>query len=340
MNNNIEIKQITDKNQWETFLSSSKEASFYQSWASKTFFENMGKKVFSLGIFKNNNLVGIALVTKEPAKRGPYLYCPHGPVLQDFQDEQVFNEFIKYLKILANQEKVWYIKIPPYLEDTQTAKELFQKNNFRPSVLHSLVEESWLLDLNKSEEDLLSGMRKTTRNLIRRGIKEKVKVTKSKALEDLRIFYKIYIETSKRHKFIPYSKKFVTEQIKPFLENDEVLIFLGEHNNKIIVSSIIFFYGNQGIYYHGASEYSKIPVSYLVQWEAIKEAKKRGCKLYNFWGIYTGENRNHPFKGITHFKTGFGGYKKNILPCHDLPLTKKYKLTYLFERIRKVKRGF
>ena len=47
----------------------------------------------------------------------------------------------------------------------------------------------------------------------------------------------------------------------------------------------------------------------------------------------------HPWAGLTLFKMGFGGYKKEFVKTQDFPLSKLYWLTYIFEKIRKSKRG-
>ena len=83
-----------------------------------------------------------------------------------------------------------------------------------------------------------------------------------------------------------------------------------------------------------------MPVSYLLQWEAIREAKNRGCKLYDFWGFVDPQKYSkHPWAGPTLFKMGFGGEKFEYIETQDLPLSNKYWLTYFFEKLRKLKRG-
>ena len=72
-----------------------------------------------------------------------------------------------------------------------------------------------------------------------------------------------------------------------------------------------------------------------------KEAKKRGMKWYNFWGIAPDDApASHPFKGITHFKKGFGGEEKQLLHCQDMPLSWKYWINWFIETVRSKKRGF
>ena len=75
-----------------------------------------------------------------------------------------------------------------------------------------------------------------------------------------------------------------------------------------------------------------------MQWDAISEARYRGAAVYNFWGIAETDDK-HPWSGLTLFKKGFGGFSKEYLRAQDLPLTKKYWLTFLVEKIRKSRRG-
>ena len=94
------------------------------------------------------------------------------------------------------------------------------------------------------------------------------------------------------------------------------------------------------------SEYNRVPVSYLIQWEAIKEAAKRGCKKYNFWGIAPDiheksdiKKSKHPWAGLSLFKMGFGGERKDYVKTQDMPCSFLYAITYIIEKIRKKKRG-
>jgi len=54
------------------------------------------------------------------------------------------------------------------------------------------------------------------------------------------------------------------------------------------------FLRSEAAYHYGASteEGRKYPGAYLIQWEAIKEAKKKEHKRYNFWGVPPGKTKN------------------------------------------------
>jgi lipid II:glycine glycyltransferase (peptidoglycan interpeptide bridge formation enzyme) len=105
---------------------------------------------------------------------------------------------------------------------------------------------------------------------------------------------------------------------------------------------MVLFSSQSAFYHHGASShaFSKINASCAVQWEAIREAKRRGCKFYNFWGIAPPDQPKHPWTGLSLFKTGFGGEAEDYLHAQDKPLTKKYWVNFIIETIRARKRGF
>ncbi len=113
-----------------------------------------------------------------------------------------------------------------------------------------------------------------------------------------------------------------------------------EHQGEVLAGAIILFWGNQAFYHHGASVSTKIPASYLLQWKAIIEAQKRGIKVYNLWGIAPEDKPNHPWRGLTLFKKGFGGREIKYIHAHDFPLSPFYTLARTVETVRRIKKGY
>ena len=362
----MEIVEIKNKNQWEEFVGSCRPNSFLNSWNWGEVNELDGNKIWKLGVKSVNpkvrkacprgssgvesqkleDLSGMALVIKVEARKGTFLFCPYCPLIKSppppFDKGGIFDIVFDYLKKLAKQERASFVRISPLLENTEENLEVFRKAGFRGAPVHLMHPElTWLLDITPDEEEIMKGMRKTTRNLIRRAGRDGVEIFQGTEIKDLENFYRIHEETVKRHKFIPFSFETLKNQLEVFEQDNQISIFSAKYKNKIISSAIIIFYGDQAFYHHGASslEYSKIPSSYLLLWEAIREAKKRDKKIFNFWGIV--ENKpNHPWSGLSKFKKGFGGYSQEYLHCQDLIVSRKYWLAWIIEKARKIKRGY
>jgi len=168
-------------------------------------------------------------------------------------------------------------------------------------------------------------------------------------VRDLDIFFTLYEETRKRHKFVPYSEEFIRAQVGKFASyklqvesSCGVTLYLARYKEEPVAASVHMHYGGETSYHHGASttKHPKCYASYLLQWTAIKDALKRGDHLYSFWGVAPEDAKRHPFAGVTTFKTGFGGKRMDLIHCVDLPVSLKYYLTCGFEMLRKWKRGF
>lgn len=338
----IKINEIKDKSIWDNFLDSHSPNTFLQTWEWGEAQASLHNKIFRLGIFSDDQLVGLAFVYKIVARRGSFLFCPHGPIL-NCEIEKVFNDFIVYIKNIASKEKVDFIRMSPLIPNSEKNKQIFFENNFREAPVHMMHPElAWILDISLSEEELFKAMKKRHRNSVSRAKREGVEIIQTQEVEDIDKFYGIYKRTADRQNFVPFSKEYVKKEFKIFLQNNKASLFFAYYNNEIIATAIIIFSHDSGFYHHGASirKYSNIPASEFLQWSAILECKKRGLSKYNFWGIAPENAKNHPWFGLTKFKKGFGGYSEEYLHVKDLPLSKKYWLNYIIETVRKIKKGY
>jgi len=340
----MQIKQVENKTEWEKFVLAQPSTIFVQSYKYGEFYEKMGENSWIFGIYNENKLIGGSLVVSTHAKRGDFLYLPYGPLLPEKEGREALQKLTKFLKKFAKENKYSFIRVSPFIDETAETKRMFRKSGYRNAPIHVLAESTWLLDLQKSDEDLLMDMKKNHRNLIRRCERDGVKIEKTSDIKDLKKFNKLHDETAKRHNFHRFSDSYVEREFSVFNKDNEVILFNAYlPDGRLDSSSVIMFYGNMAAYRHSGSLGfdRKLPTSYLLQWEAIKEAKKRGIRYYNFWGIAPEDaHKKHPFKGITHFKKGFGGFQKDLLHCQDLPVSAKYWVTWVIETIRSFNRGF
>ena len=336
--NTFTIREIPLRSVWEDFLLRFSPHALFQSWLWGEVQKRSGIKIWRFGLYENDLLSAIFQVTKILARRGIHLHVRHGPVCSKLNETQI-KSIVEFLKTLARNEGAWFIRISPLTSGTEETQALFKTQGGVPSAIHAMDGElCWVLDLSGSEEELLSQMRKTTRYEIRQKEKFNVVVIQSQEQRYFEEFLTLYRDTSLRQGFVPHVG--IAEEFALFAKEQRADLFLGYHDKKLVSGALILYYNDQAIYHHGASIVSKVPVSTIVQWEAIKEAKKRGIKVYNFWGIAPLDNPKHPWRGLTLFKKGFGGREINTIHSQDFPVLPFYYITRIIEIVRKLNKGY
>lgn len=283
------------------------EDSFLQSKEWFNFQKSLGRKVWQLGE------VGVIKYNLSFGKS--YLYSPRVNPPKDF------NGFISKVRKIAKQENAIFFKLE-FLNLAQNKFDLDKYGFVKSRNIQPI--KTLILDITKSEQELLNQMHYKTRYNIGLAEKKGVRIRiinheleiKNKDFED---FWRLIRETTQRDKFRPHPK----EYYRKMLEIPGAELFIASYNDKIIVANIVVFYektaprlrSKQAIYLHGASDYEhrNLMAPHLLQWEQIKEAKKRGCTEYDFWGI--NEKR---WPGVTRFKKNFNGREVTYPGAYDL----------------------
>jgi len=217
-----------------------------------------------------------------------YLYSPRSPAVK--------SDFLEELREIAKKEGSIFFKIEPI---TDLNLENF---NFTKSSRQIQPTKTLILDISKSEEELLKQMHQKTRYNIR--LAQKKGVTIEESSEKIDDFLRLSKETAKRDKFHLHPRKYYQKMLEVLGKPGMVKLFLAKYQNHIIVANLVCFFGPTATYLHGASDYNfrQLMATHLCQWQAILEAKKLGLKYYNFWGI-----DEEKWPGVTRFKRGFAG---------------------------------
>ncbi len=339
MSEKIQVKEIKDKNIWETFVLSQNPKSFLQSWNWGETHLKLGFKIIRLGFYGENVLLGICLIIVHKARRGKHLTISGGPLL-DWKNKNLVRQLLNTLRKLAGEEKAWFVRVRPEIDETPYAQMLFNGWGFINAPMHLDAENTWIIDLKGSDDEILKRMRKTTRYLIKKGLTQNYKVYTTVDLLKLEILADLQKETISRHKFVGFSKSMFISELQTFAGDNQAELFILESKGIPMVAAIIIYYGNCAYYHFSASSdrSRNTPASYVLQWEIIKRAKERGIEFYNMWGIAKTENQKHRFYGVTTFKKGFGGKQYDWLHAKDLVINPLYILTWSFENIRKFTR--
>lgn len=334
---NIQVKNVTEKSEWEQYVLAFSEANFLQSFNWGEFHQRLGKQVVRLAFFnEHSQVVGLSAMVYETARRGNYISIAGGP-LCNWNDVFLVKTIFEEIEVVARQLGAQFIRFRPQAIDSLELRAQLQQLGMVESPMHVTADLTLQLDLSLSEDELLMQMRKNTRSAIRKAQKESITVETSTDPNDIREFYDIQLAVAQKQGFVPFSYDFLHTQFEVFNEDNQVMLFKAYQEGVLLASAFVLFYNSEAVYHYGVStpENARLPGSYACQWAAILEAKNRGCSKYNFWGIAPEEATNHRFSGVSLFKRGFGGQEVEYLHAFDKPLSQWYKIISFFELMRK-----
>ena len=274
------------------------------------------------------------------ARRLCILYVPKGPLLE-WQDPGLQRIVLDDLQALARDQRAVLLKIDPDLEIGRgyPGEPGSTPNPAAGAILEELERRGWrfsedqvqfrntvLLDLTPSEDALLAGMKQKTRYNLRLAERKGV-VVRPGGRADLPALYEMYAETSVRDDFVIRSMDYYRTLWETFLrpprEADQPFAeaYIAEVDHQPIAAVFVFIFAGRAYYLHGmstAAHREKMP-NYLLQWEAIRSAKRHGCLSYDLWGAPDVLTQDDALSGVYRFKQGLGGEVVRTVGAWDFP---------------------
>lgn len=331
----MESTERIDKEGWDNFILSN-NGSFLQSWEWGEFQENYGRKTHHLA---GDGWAVQFLEMKLPGLNKFYWYAPRGPVMskkiRGLEFQKVMQTFIGEVKRAA-EPNVIFFRLGPEWNTGQGIEKNFRGLGFKQLFYDVEPSQTLILDISQTEDELLAGMHEKWRYNIR--LAERKGVT----IKDYQLpvpddkfdaFWRLAEKTAKRQNVRHHAKEYYRKQLAIGSEIFKTILFTAEHGGEIIAANILAIFNQRATYLHGASDNDSraLMAPHLLQWEQIREAQRRGCLEYDFWGI---DERKYP--GVTNFKKGFGGREISYVGHWDYPMDKKwYWLYHLAQKLRR-----
>jgi len=334
----MKIVDIQEKEIWDEYVTSRQDSNFLQSWDFYVFHKARGKKVIRRAIVNDSKkIIGVYAGVVETAKRGTYLAIAGGPLI-DFNNSKIVSKVFDDIKTQGKALNCVFVRIRPQEELSSKTMSLFKKHGLKPAPMYLSVEYAGILDLKKSEEEILAGASQGFRRKLRKALKNDIEITVDANDKSIKEFCRLEELHAKRQKYVAFSSSFLTKQFEAFREGNEVLIYTAKKDGKTLAQNFMIFYGPEASYHYGVSselgtKYSAAPLLHL---KAMEEARKRGCIRYNLWGIVDTDDKAHRFYGVSEFKRSFGCEELKYVPAHDMVLSPtRYKITKIIESARK-----
>lgn len=302
------------KEEWNNFVGCQKQSQFLQSWQWGELAEKEGGRAFRIGVEENGELIGAASFFKKTIFGFSYFFCPRGPIvsckLENLRFDGVMDVLFKEIFKIAEREKARFFRFEPKLKCADLKFKIEKSIDLEP-------RKTLIINLQKSEEDLLAGMHQKTRYNIRLAEKKGVAV-RIGGDEDFDSFWHILEETVARDGFRLHDRKHYEILLK---QNDFIKLFLAEYHGRVIAAVLAGLFGDMITYIHGASsnENRNVMAPFLLHWQIMKMGKTEGYKYYDLNGI---DEKKWP--GVTRFKIGFGGKIENYPGTKDLVFNNVY----------------
>jgi len=274
-----------------------------------------GQHSYIVYTIKGGQITSSALLIKHLLGAGKnYLYCPYGPVVKKELDSTemraVASELMDEIKKYVDLTNTIFIRFEPFYQDCHQFVLGLNQLGFKATNQFTQPKDTRILHLLQSEETIFQQMKQKTRYNIRLADKRHVRIDRNNSPTYLKIFYELLLKTCDRDHFRPHPFSHYQHIIQAQSAKDNVYIYNAYYENKVIASIMVTFFGKVATYLHGASsnKYRNLMPTYSLQWRAIHDAIKSGCRFYDFGGIAPeGAPTTHPWQGITRFKEGFGG---------------------------------
>lgn len=304
-----------------------------QSWEWGEFREKTGVKVVRMG--------GMQItIHKIPRTNWTVGYAP--------KIGEITSQQANILTTIAKENNCIFIKVEPKIEVTQFHGDTVTLRNLgyvegRPL----FTKYNFVLDVTPSEDKLLASFKQKTRYNIKVAEKKGVTVSVDNSPAAFERYLHLTEETTKRQGFYAHSRDYHLKMWET-LNNSQIInsqilklsahLLVARYKGEIITTWVLFKFGDTLYYPYGAStrEHREVMANNLVMWEAIKLAKKWGCKYLDMWGALGDEpDKKDPWYGFHTFKAGYGARHVEYMGTWDyVAKPGLYKVYRVIEKIR------
>jgi peptidoglycan pentaglycine glycine transferase (the first glycine) len=324
----LTTRSITDRDEWNRRIASVHGGHLLQSWewgelksrhgwvAERIAWDDsQGRPLAAVQILSRQTIIpilGISLAVR---------YAPRGPCL-DWSDAASVALVLSELNRRAREHGTVLVKVDPETPEP-VSQELLEAApaEAAPGVVRRmLLAQGWrrspdqiqfrntmVLDLRASEDELLAGMKQKTRYNLRLAERRGVQ-TRPAHEGDFQVLYKMYAETALRDKFAVREYAYYADAWGSFLRAGLAQPFLAEAEGEPVAGLIVYRFGKRAWFLFGMSRdlhRERMP-NHLLQWEAIRWARAKGCESYDLWGAPEKLEPSDALWGVYKFKEGFG----------------------------------
>ena len=270
-----------------------------------------GWSVDRLLAYNDETIVGGAqiLIRKLPLPLRAFAFVARGPVGET-------SGRIELLEALADYVKREYHAVALSVEPDTTDFEL--PSGWVKAKNAILMARTVILDLTKTESDLLADMVKKTRQYIRKSAAEAILIKSVRSREELAKCLELYHQTAERAGFDVHDDQYYYDVFN--ILGDHSPVFAAYQGDQPIAFLWLAISADTAFeLYGGMNEAgSDLRANYALKWHVIRKAKEWGLSRYDFNGQLDG--------GVSTFKKGWSSQDTELAGTFDRPLSALYSV--------------
>lgn len=295
---------------------------FLQTKAWQGFQESLGRETY----FRSGKGWSY-LAILETGKGSRRLYCPYGPTVTSIT---TLREAVADLKILGKKLDVMMVRVEPI---HRFSRENLEKLGLKKvNYIHLQPQDTRIVNLEKSEEDIIADMNQNCRNRYRNYEKRGMKYVKTYDSKYIDHLITLLDAVAKRTGIKTHSADYFRLQAEELLKNHDASIHMMTLNGKPIAVSLAYDDKTTRYYAHAAAdgEYRKLQAGTILVASMIIDAKREGKQSFDLYGIAPNNNPKHPWAGFSSFKKAFGGEVVHYSGLWELAFKKRQYWLYRF----------
>ena len=333
------LDPIDDPAEFNRVVAAMPLSSPLQGWGFGEARAALGQEPMRFLVRRGSSTVGaLQLLRKRLVPGVSTLYAPRGPAVEDLA---ILPELADPLRRLAKMSDV-YCKVEPprpvpaatgrvgRVEDLPADQRDVPARHgpFRRAQVEQ-PEHTILTDLTRDTDDLFAGLHKMARRNVRTAERMGVQAGRD---DDFEAFWQIFTATNERARLGAFPRSYYeTLHRVGNAHGSEAYLVLSRHEGQALAGGFSLALGDTTAYLYGGSvrderaptdgerrKDAKAPDAFY--WNAMLDAKERGYRVFDFWGIPTVLDESKHSFGVFKMKLKFST-ERYWFPAYDLPLS-------------------
>jgi len=278
----------------------------------------------------DHKIIGAAqlLIKVLPGRFKTLVYVARGPVVAEESREEVLESIAAYAK---SHYKALAVTIEPHWKEFDPPARWYQSKN------NILIPHTLILDLTKSEDELMAAIHRKRRYDIRKSTQDVPDIHEVASEGELAKCLELYKDTARRAGFALHGDQYYIDIFEKLGEHSRLIAAWNSQGEPIAftwlaVSDQVAFELYGGINQEG----QQLRANFALKWWCITHMQQDGVRQYDFNGLL---NDN-----ISSFKRSFADHEDHLVGTYDRPLSVLYvvwnsALPLAKKLIRLIKKG-